>query len=182
MEVDPEVQARETAKIIGIIVESTKQIRSPRLFNTERGFRGQLQANLDRLLREKNLISSRTVVEEEYQKRIPDHGISHRPDIIIHVPFEEGIARTRREGNFVAFELKLRANQNDAFDDFIKLNDYITILKYPLGVFVNVSGEKSFIEWVPNDKIHVLNVLRDRHAVIVIHSYLKNGKAIRQRL
>lgn len=176
------VRTMKTSLIMSIIAEAIKQIRPRRLFNSERGFRGQLQANLDRLLRERNLISNRTLVEEEYQKRIRDHGISHRPDIIIHVPFEEGIARTRREGNFVAFELKLQANESDASDDFAKLNDYITILEYPLGVFVNITRQKSFIELVPNDKIHVLNVLRDGQNVIVIHSYLKNGKAIHQRL
>lgn len=159
----------ESSLIIGIIAEAIKKIRSPRLFSSERGFRGQLQANLDRLLRENNLISNRTLAEEEYQKTIPDHGISHRPDIIIHIPFEEGITKTRREGNFVVFELKLRANQNDALDDFIKLNDYITILNYPLGIFVNVGSEKSFIELVPSNKIHVLNVLKDKQDVIVVH-------------
>lgn len=176
------IQTIETSLIMAIIVEAIKQIRSPRLFNSERGFRGQLQSNLNRLLREKNLTSNRTLIEEEYQKRIPDHGISYRPDIIIHIPFEEGITKTRREGNFVAFELKLHANENDALGDFCKLNDYITLLKYPLGVFVNIGSEKSFIELVPNNKIHVLNVLKDKQDVIIVHSYLKNGKAICQRL
>lgn len=172
----------QTSLVIGIITEAIKQIRPRRLFSSERGFQGQLQANLDRLLRERNLICNRTLVEEEYQKRIPNHGISHRPDIIIHIPFEEGITRSRREGNFIAFELKLRATKNDALDDFAKLNDYITVLKYPLGIFVIIDSEKSFIELVPNDKIHVLNVPRDRQDISVTHSYLRNGKAIRQRL
>lgn len=172
----------ETSFLMSVISEAIKQIKSRRLFNSERGFRGQLQANLDRLLREKNLISNHALVEEEYQKRIRDHGVSHRPDIIIHVPFEEGIARSRREDNFVAFELKLRADENDASDDFAKLNDYITILKYPIGVFVNVNSEKPFIELVPNNKIHVLNVLRHKQDVVVIHSYIKKGKVIHQRL
>jgi len=172
----------QTSLMIGIIAEAIKQIRPRRLFSSERGFQGQLQANLDRLLRERNLICNRTLVEEEYQKTIPNHGISHRPDIIIHISFEEGITRSRREGNFIVFELKLRATKNGALDVFAKLNDYITILKYPLGVFVNIDREKSFIELIPNDKIHVLNVLKDRQDVVVIHSYLKNGKAICQRL
>ena len=172
----------QTSLVIGIITEAIKQIRPRRLFSSERGFQGQLQANLDRLLRERNLICNRALVEEEYQKRIPNHGISHRPDIIIHIPFEEGITRSRREGNFIAFELKLRATKNDALDDFAKLNDYITVLKYPLGIFVIIDSEKSFIELVPNDKIRVLNVLRDRQDVVVMHSYLKNRKVICQRL
>jgi len=176
------VQTIETSLLMSIVAEAIKQIRSPRFFNSERGFQGQLQSNLDKLLRKRNLIDNHVVVEEEYQKTLDEHGISHRPDIVVHVPFEEEITETRREGNFVAFELKIQANKNDALKDFGKLNDYITKLDYPLCVFVNINSDESFIELVPDERIHVMNVVPNRKDIIVLHSYLRNGRAICQEL
>lgn len=66
--------------------------------------------------------------------------------------------------------------------DFSKLNDYINILKYPLGVFVNIGSEKSLIEFVPNDKIHIFSALKNREKVILIHSYLKDGEIILNKI
>ncbi len=170
------------APVVDTIGDAIKQVKSKRLFNSERAFRGQLQANLDKMLRERNLISNHVLVEEEYQKRKGDHGISHRPDLIIHIPIETGLTKTRKEGNFVAFELKLRANQDDVAKDLRKLDDYINVLNYSLGIFVNIDGKESFNVVVSNDRMHVFNVVRTGERVKVMHSYLKNGRTIRQKL
>jgi len=172
----------EASIVIEIVAEAIKQIQHRRLFNSERGFRGQLQANVERLLRDRNLISDHTLVEEEYQKRFRDHGISHRPDILVHIPFESGITRTRKEGNFVVFELKLQANEDDALHDFAKLNEYITKLDYDLGIFVNIASEKNFGESVPNEKIHTFSASRNKDGIVLVHSYRKAGSVISERL
>ena len=172
----------ETSRMINVIVEAIKRIRSERLFTSERGYRGELKSRLDQVLRGQHLLSDRAIVEEEYQKTIPKHGIKHRPDILVHIPFEERVTRSREEGNFVAFELKIHATAADAKKDFDKLYDYVKILNYPLAVFINIDSEESFIELVQNDKIHVLNVVRDGQKINVIHSYSQNGKIIRKTL
>jgi hypothetical protein len=164
--------------LIDIIIEALKRIRNSRFYSSERGFEGELSSNLKILLFEKNIIPNEAIVEEEYQKTIPNHGIRHRPDILVHIPFEEGITRNRKEGNFVAIELKRKASKKKALRDFSKLNDYINILDYPLGVFVNVSSTESYIKYVSNNKIHVFNALNNQVDIMLIHSYLNDREII----
>ena len=139
------------------VTEALKQVRRRRFFKSERGFRGQLQAKLEKLLRENNVIPDEAVVEEEYQKRESNHDMKYRPDILVHIPFEAGVTKSRKEGNFIAFELKLRANKKIASEDLKKLNAYLKKLDYELGIFVNIGSDESFIELVNDDKIHVFN-------------------------
>ena len=167
---------------LNCVALAIKQIRRRRYFNSERGFGGQLQANLEVLLRENGIIPDEAVVEEEYQKRKNNHGMTYRPDIVVHLPIEEGITNNRKEGNFIAFELKLRANQKAAVEVFKKLNSYIMNLGYELGIFVNIDSEKSFIELVNNDKIHVFTSVWNNQEILVTHSYLKEQEAIFERL
>lgn len=77
--------------LIEVIIESLKRIQNSRFYSSERGYQGEFSGNLNALLREKNLISDTAIIEQEYQKTIRSHGIYHRPDIIVHIPFEEGI-------------------------------------------------------------------------------------------
>lgn len=163
---------------ICIIADALKSVQATRFFCSERGFQGQFHVELDRLLKDKRLISNQAIVEEEYQKTIPHHGIPHRPDLIVHIPFEASLTKSRREGNFVAFEFKLRASQLDAIARFIKLNDYLTELDYPLGFFVNINNTRPFVELVPDYRIHVFTVLKDHGTVRVSHSYLEDEKPI----
>lgn len=172
----------ETSEMMDVIVRALKRIKSERFFNSERGYQGELKSRLDQLLREQHLLPNKAIVEEEYQKTIPNHGITRRPDIIIHIPFEEGTARSRREGNFVAFELKIHATEAETKDALDKLNKYINILNYPLSVLINIDSEESFIGLVQNNKIHVLNVIKDRQNITVIHSYLQNGETVQESL
>ncbi len=49
------------------------------------------------------------IVEQEYQKQADLHGMTIRPDIIIHDPFNPTRHHVRTEGNLAVVELKLRA-------------------------------------------------------------------------
>ncbi len=164
--------------LLEVIIEALKQVQNPRFYSSERGYQGEFSSNLKTLLCKNNIISDEAIVEQEYQKTIPNHGISHRPDVIVHIPFEKGKARTREESNFVAIEFKLKANKRKALEDFLKLNDYINVLKYPLGIFVNIGSTKSFIEYSPNDRIHVFNVIKTQKKFILTHSCLNDGKIV----
>src|SRR5215469_14629161 len=61
-----------------MLSQSLESIREPRFFQTERGYQGELLAELRKRLRDVALPGD-PVVEQEYQKRIPDHEIKIRP-------------------------------------------------------------------------------------------------------
>ena len=69
-------------------------ITEPRFFATERGFQGELLAELRARLHEAYFPGD-PVVEQEYQKRMREHDIRIRPDLIVHIPFERGLTRVR---------------------------------------------------------------------------------------
>jgi hypothetical protein len=104
------------------------------------GYQGELLAELRSALPELALDGD-AIVEQEYQKRMRDHGIDRRPDIIIHVPTPEG--GDRREGNFAVFELNFKAGPKEAQEDFENLDTIIGALNYPLAVFVNIDSVRT---------------------------------------
>lgn len=92
---------------------------------------------------------------------MPEHGIKIRADIIIHVPFKEGRNNSRREGNFVVFELKLNANQDSAFEDYKNLSQMCEVLGYPLGIFINIASRTAFLnnyQGNSKDKLYAFSV------------------------
>src|SRR5690606_3611251 len=80
-------------------------------------------------------LSEGTVLREEYQKRLVEHGLRIRPDIILHEPFDPGRHCGRDEGNHAVIELKRRATLGAAADAFTNLAAMIDALNYPLGAF-----------------------------------------------
>jgi hypothetical protein len=160
------------------IADALKSVTVARFFKSERGFQSQFHVALDKLFTNRGLVSNQAIIEEEYQKTIPNHGISHRPDLIVHIPFEARLTGSRREGNFVAFEFKIRGSRLDAIDRFIKLNDYLTMLAYPLGVFINIDDTRSFVELIPDYRIQVFTVVKDQETVRVSHSYLEDEQPV----
>lgn len=90
--------------LLNIIRESLSSIVNPHFFKTERGFQGELNSELRQRL--PSLEIDGAIVEQEYQKRMREHGFRIRPDIIIHIPFEQSELNSRKEGNFVVIELK----------------------------------------------------------------------------
>lgn len=126
--------------------EALQAIDNPRLFETERGYQGELLAQLGRRIE----LAPEAIVEQEYQKQVSRHGLAIRPDIIIHEPFDERRHSGRDEGNFAVIELKLKASRAKAVGDFHSLARMIEVLKYPLGVFVNIGSSRTFGGAVPD--------------------------------
>lgn len=124
---------------------SLEAIDHPRFYETERGFQGELIAQLQG----RTWFQPTYITEQEHQKKEQWHGLRIRPDIIIHWPFDPAFHRDRTEGNLVAFELKLNATSDEAKTDFAKLGLMIERLRYPLGVFVNIGSEHAFAELMP---------------------------------
>jgi len=54
------------------------------------------------------------------------------------------IPASRREGNFVAIELKRRATKAEALGDFASLQLMHEALAYPLMVFLNIDSDETF--------------------------------------
>jgi hypothetical protein len=147
-------------------------ITNPRFYDTERGFQGELLAELRNRLPALELDGA--IVEQEYQKRIPDHGFRIRPDIIIHTPFEDTNFTSRTNGNFVVIELKHRANRNKARADYHNLSRMCQELCYPLAIFINIDSDETFIDECPlpvQSQIYSFAVkLINREVVIVEQS------------
>lgn len=117
-------------------------IREPHLFETERGYQGALVGELQERLRGAAYPGD-PIVEQEYQKTIPNHGIKIRPDVILHIPFERKTTKRRTEGNFVAMEIKVRATPVEADEDFASLEAMKTKLGYPVTIFLNVNSSET---------------------------------------
>lgn len=126
--------------MIDAVRDSLAGITQPRFYETERGFQGEFLAGLRRALPTIGLPGD-AVVEQEYQKRLRDHGITVRPDIIVHVPTLVG--GDRRLDNFAVFELKLAARAASAMEDFDSLDCVLAALNYPLGVFINIAATET---------------------------------------
>lgn len=126
--------------LLAHIEAALRSITHPRFYETERGFQGELLAAL-RLTIPDHLLPHGAVVEQEYQKRLQQHGLTIRPDIIIHEPFDPTRHRTRRDGNVAVIELKLNASRGAAQRDFVSLLKMMEALSYPAGVFINIASD-----------------------------------------
>lgn len=125
-----------------LLRQSLESIREPRFFETERGFQGELLVHLRNRIEFAGLPGD-PIVEQEYQKTLPSHGLNIRPDIIVHIPFERGRVERRDQGNFVAIELKRRSTENEARDDFAKLQQMREVLGYALTIFINIDSDQT---------------------------------------
>ena len=67
--------------MVKIIVESLRCVRAARFFETERGYQGEFLAELRVKLPHAGLPGD-AIVEQEYQKRLPAHGVKVRPDVM----------------------------------------------------------------------------------------------------
>lgn len=132
-------------KFLEVFRQSIKSIEDKRYFSTERGYQAELYCQLKERLNP-TWIQSKAILEVEYQKTEEKHGIKLRPDIVLHVPFESGQYNNRLSGNYIVIELKLRANERKAKEDFKKLNSIFQELNYPLGIFLNINSDKTFCD------------------------------------
>jgi hypothetical protein len=136
-------------QFLALLRDALEGIREPRLFETERGFQGELPALLHNSLEVIELPEA-PIVEQEYQKTIPNHGLSIRPDIIVHILFDRGGAERRNQGNFVAIEPKLRSTEDEARADFAKLVQMREVLGYPLTIFINIDSDATHANLRPD--------------------------------
>jgi hypothetical protein len=133
---------------LALLQQALENIHEEQLFQDERGFQGALLQELDRRLPEGRRPED-PMLQQEYQKRLFRHGIRIRPDIIIHVPFERGVAESREKGNFVAIELKRRATRESAKGAFANLAKMKKSLKYPLTIFINIDSDQTHVALCP---------------------------------
>jgi hypothetical protein len=115
-------------------------VRNPQFFTNELGYQGEFLAEIRRRLPAAGLPGD-AIIQQEYQKRLADHGINVRPDIIIHIPTQAG--GDRRRGNFVVFELNRSAGPTEVQEDFDNLDTAMQALQYPLAVFLNVASGRT---------------------------------------
>ncbi|MBI4483116.1 MAG: hypothetical protein HY652_09520 [Acidobacteria bacterium] len=111
-----------------------KSIRETRFFATERGYQGRFYCALQRELDRRGLLLADWVLEMEYQKSAR-HNLTQRPDIVLHIPAEVSGA-VPQENNAAVWALKLRASQDEARGDCLKLNDLFRVLRYSVGFFI----------------------------------------------
>lgn len=164
--------------MVEIIVESLRCVRDARFFETERGYQGEFLAELRARFPHAGLPGD-AIVEQEYQKRLPDHGVKVRPDIIVHVPTPAG--GNRRHGNFAVFELKRRAGQAAARKGFANLDAVLGALDYPLGVFVNIDSSVTQIAHYSGkfaERLHFFAVRPTGRRVQLRHAYFRDGLVI----
>lgn len=166
--------------MVPIIVACLKSVRQARFFGTERGYQGELLAELRSRLPQAALPGD-AIVEQEYQKRLPAHGIRVRPDIIIHIPTPGG--GNRRQGNFAVFELKIRAGRANACKDFAKLDAVLGALDYPLGVFVNIASTQTQAAYYSGrfkERLHLFAVRPHGPGIQLTHAYYRDGAVIEE--
>lgn len=136
--------------LIEAVHDSLSAITDPRFYANEWGFQGQLLVELSR--RTPILIpKDYAIVEQEHQKTLELHGLDIRPDIIIHKPFDPNVHRSRKDGNFAVMELKRRAGPKKAAEDFKNLHSMLRILRYPIGVFINIGHTRTQLEHAPEE-------------------------------
>jgi hypothetical protein len=153
--------------LLAHLTDALERITAPRLYETERGFQGALLAELHKTI-PGQLLPDGTVIEQEYQKRLHMHGLTIRPDIIIHEPFDEARHKSRQEGNIAVIELKHAASQKDASDDFESLAKMMEALAYPMAAFINIASETTHAALVPEN-------WKGRIACFAV--FLRNGQA-----
>jgi hypothetical protein len=126
-------------RFLALFRQALSAIKEPRFFHTERGYQGALICELKSRLTQAAFPDD-PIVEQEYQKTLPNHGINIRPDLIIHVPFERGLTPGRDKGNFVAIEIKRRSTEAEAVEDFAALELMAMKLGYPITILLNIDS------------------------------------------
>src|SRR5437870_801261 len=125
-------------KIIKATIEALKCVKQERFFRTERGYQGRFYCGLQTALDRYGILNNETILEMEYQKS-SRHGVTQRPDIIIHKPAELYCSSVQKD-NLAVFALKHQASVNEAKEDFVKLDEMIEKLHYKKGIFINIDS------------------------------------------
>jgi hypothetical protein len=168
-------------QLLTVIKNALAAIREPRFYESERGFQGELLSELRARMSDLS-VPGDAIVEQEYQKTIPNHGLKIRPDLIIHIPTAQG--GDRKVGNFVAIELKLNARQSGADAAFSNLNLMMDKLAYPLGIFVNIAAMETYAAKYSggfSHRLHFFAVNLGSHGVTVRHDYFRDDLLVTEQ-
>ncbi len=138
-------QRIEPKEIAACLRDALQAITAPRFYETERGFQGQLLVELGRRLN----LAAPALVEQEYQKTKLLHGLTIRPDIVIHEPFDPERHRHRADGNLAAIELKRRGTPARSRDDYTNLATMLRVLRYPVAFFINIASTRPHAHLTP---------------------------------
>jgi len=139
----------DSEELLNAIATALTSITDPHYYEDERGFQGEFYAQL-RLRLQDLVLPEDALLREEYQKRMGQHYLRIRPDIILHEPFDPGRHRGPDQGNHAVMELKRRATPRTTSDALSNLIAMIETLNYPLGVFINIGSSKTWVELVPD--------------------------------
>lgn len=169
--------------ILQAIRRAIATVTQRRFYVTERGYQGCFGAALQIELGQQGLLSPPLILEQEHQKTLEIHGISQRPDMVLHVPREESGGPVTIL-NKVVFALKKRASQSGAASDFMKLDEICRVLHYELAVFINIASEEhwlSLYQGLHKQKIHAFCTnLRDGQ-IRAKHAWFSDEGLIEER-
>lgn len=158
---------------LDVFRHSISAITDPAYFSDERGYQGQLYAEINNRINANQLFPGNPIIQQEYQKIERNHGIRIRPDLVIHIPFERGNVINRRHGNFVVIQLKRRSSLAGAIDDFNKIDLMFYHLDYPLGIFLNIDSENNYYDNYNGDfqdRLHCFSVILDNGTAVINES------------
>jgi len=146
-------------RLVTITFEAITRVKHPRFWETERGFHGEFHAILREILIAERIITYLgPILEQEYQKS-ERHGITQRPDSILHMPAKQWGLK-RNEGNVAVWAFKYQSTRAEAVEDFRRLDEMLSHLRYPLGFFINVSDNRTFEDAYRGqhaDRIHCIS-------------------------
>ncbi len=138
----------DNEQLIDAVGAALIAVISPHYYEDERGFQGAFYAQLHYRLQEM-VLPEGAMLREEYQKKLSQHRLRIRPDIILHEPFDPARHLGRDDGNHAVIELKRHAITRTAKEALESLVAMIEALNYPLGVFINVDSTRTWSELVP---------------------------------
>lgn len=139
-----------------------------RFFENERGFQGELSRHLHEEM--KGSLVGNEIFEEEHQKTTHKHNLKLRPDLILHVPFDPEEHESRCDGNKVVILLKRRATERTAKEQIRELKQYLNVLQYRIGVFVNIDSSRVYPDALSSedcDRIICFAVYKEEGQTIV---------------
>ena len=167
---------------IDATIEAIASVRNPRFIATERGYHGALYCALRYALDRRSLLVGDCILEMEYQKSAR-HGLSQRPDIILHVPAELS-GGSVRDNNRAVWALKRDASASDAHEDFDKLDEMCQVLRYSMAIFVNVASTRTHLDSYRGqfpERLHAFAITHQREFEMR-HSFFADGKILDQLL
>ena len=170
-------------QIMKATYEALLSVTNIRFFETERGYQGEFVSHLRNNLFQRGIVNDHVILEEEYQKQYV-HNTHLRPDIILHIP-REASGAIPQENNFAVWALKLRATPKKARDDLEKLETMFTQLNYPLGIFINISANRTLLNLYHGEyaeRIVGFAVKKENESIAIWQSLISNGVVITDRL